>query len=175
MQDIELISLGVLALLAIVLLIDLVKAKSSRPSSEKVLQRVSEQKGTASEVPAGASASDATVVEEAAPTADVPVAEKAPRVEVPISVAPTKESLFARMKQGLGKTRSGLTDGLSTLFLGQKTIDDDLLEEIETLLLTSDVGMAATTDIIANVTEKVSKHELKDAQALYALLTNERY
>ena len=55
-----------------------------------------------------------------------------------------RPGLFQRLKQGLSRTRGSLTQGLARLVLGKKTIDDELLEEIETHLLTADVGAAAT-------------------------------
>lgn len=77
------------------------------------------------------------------------------------------KSLFGRLKQGLSRTRSGFSDNLSSLLLGKKTIDDELLENIETVLLTSDVGVEATTRIIDELTDKVSRKELADTEALF--------
>jgi len=77
-----------------------------------------------------------------------------------------KTGLFTRLKAGLKRTRSGLTEGLSDLVLGRKAINDELLEEIETLLLTADVGIEATTTLISELTRQVSRNELKDADAL---------
>lgn len=81
-----------------------------------------------------------------------------------------KVGIFARIKAGLSRTRSGLADGLGDLLLGKKEIDDDLLEEIETQLLMADIGVAATQDIIADLTERASRKELKDSGALYEAL-----
>lgn len=77
---------------------------------------------------------------------------------------------FARLKQGLAKTSSSLGDGMASLFLGKKEIDDDLLEELETRLLTADVGMEATTAIVNNLTRRVARKELADSGALYQAL-----
>jgi len=77
---------------------------------------------------------------------------------------------FARLRRGLAKTRGGLTDGLATLVLGRKAIDDELLEDIETQLLTADVGVEATQSIIADLTARVARKQLKDPQALIAAL-----
>ncbi|MFC0326940.1 signal recognition particle-docking protein FtsY [Halomonas organivorans] len=84
-----------------------------------------------------------------------------------------KKGWFARMREGLGKTRSNLTEGLAGLFLGRKQIDDDLMEELETQLLLADVGIEATTQIIDRLTERVSRKELKDPEALYRALQDE--
>ncbi|MBE9561523.1 MAG: signal recognition particle receptor subunit alpha, partial [Proteobacteria bacterium] len=63
-----------------------------------------------------------------------------------------KPGLFTRLKEGLNKTRENFTSGLANLLLGKKAIDDDLLEEIETLLLTADVGVEATKTMMMNLT-----------------------
>ncbi|WP_299256294.1 signal recognition particle-docking protein FtsY [uncultured Kushneria sp.] len=88
-------------------------------------------------------------------------------------IAGAKKGWFSRMRQGLGKTRSNLTDGLATLLLGHKEIDDDLLEELETQLLMADVGVAATSDIMASLEERISRRELKNVDALYKALQEE--
>ncbi len=80
---------------------------------------------------------------------------------------------FSRLKQGLSRTRHGLTDGLANVVLGAKTIDDDLMEQIEDLLITADLGMEATTRISQNILQKISRNELKDPQALFASLHDE--
>jgi fused signal recognition particle receptor len=83
---------------------------------------------------------------------------------------PQKKSFFDRIKLGLGKTRKGLSDGIANLFLGKKEINDDLLEELEMHLLMADVGVEATTEIIQNLTERVSRKELADGDAVYHAL-----
>lgn len=78
--------------------------------------------------------------------------------------------LFRRLRDGLSRTRHGLTDGLTELVLGSKRIDGNLLEEVETRLLVADIGMEATRDIIDNLTEQIALGQLKDADALMASL-----
>ncbi|RDB44866.1 signal recognition particle-docking protein FtsY [Halomonas sp. DQ26W] len=87
--------------------------------------------------------------------------------------AAEKKGWFARIRSGLGKTRANLTDGIAGLFLGKKQIDDELIEDLETQLLMADVGIEATTEIIDRLTERVSRKELKDPQALYRALQDE--
>jgi fused signal recognition particle receptor len=84
-----------------------------------------------------------------------------------------KKSLFGRLKAGLSKTSASLTSGLGNLFLGKREIDDDFLEEIETQLITSDVGIDATAKIIASLTQQVARKELDDANALFQSLQKE--
>jgi fused signal recognition particle receptor len=78
----------------------------------------------------------------------------------------TEPGFLARIKKGLSRTRSGFSEGLGDLLLGKKEIDDDLLEEIETQLLMADLGVAATQDIIADLTARTSRKELNDSDAL---------
>lgn len=80
---------------------------------------------------------------------------------------------FARLKQGLSKTSASLGEGMASLFLGKKAIDDDLLEELETRLLTADVGVEATGAIIGSLTKRVARKELADSGALYKALQEE--
>ena len=83
---------------------------------------------------------------------------------------PKKAGLFARLKSGLSRTRHSLTEGVATLVLGSKAIDDELLEEIETSLLVADVGVEATREIIDDLTRRVSRKELADGAALMQAL-----
>ncbi|NVZ40677.1 signal recognition particle-docking protein FtsY [Pseudomonas sp. 21615526] len=105
----------------------------------------------------------------------VPVAIAAPAViEEPAVPAETgKTGFFARLKQGLSKTSASIGEGMASLFLGKKTIDDELLEDIETRLLTADVGVEATAVIIQSLTQKVARKQLTDADALYKSLQAE--
>ncbi|MBA1320241.1 signal recognition particle-docking protein FtsY [Pseudomonas plecoglossicida] len=90
-----------------------------------------------------------------------------------VASEPAKTGFFARLKQGLSKTSASIGEGMASLFLGKKIIDDDLLEEIETRLLTADVGVEATSVIVQNLTQKVARKQLADADALYKSLQDE--
>jgi fused signal recognition particle receptor len=81
-----------------------------------------------------------------------------------------KQGLFQRLKSGLSRTRAQFGTGLSRLLRGHKAIDDDLLEELETLLLTADVGVEATSRIVADLTARAKRRELGDAEALMRVL-----
>ena len=111
------------------------------------------------------------------PVVPEPVVEAAPvaAVPAPVAAAATQEkpSFFARLKQGLSKTSASLGEGMASLFLGKKVIDDDLLDDLETRLLTADVGVEATTAIIGNLTKRVARKELADSGALYKALQEE--
>ena len=93
--------------------------------------------------------------------------------ETPEQEPPKKEGLFQRLRSGLAKTSNSLTEGMSALVLGKKKIDEDVLEELETRLLMADVGMEATQRIIKDLTQRSSRNELDDVDALMAALNDE--
>lgn len=80
------------------------------------------------------------------------------------------QGLFGRLKAGLARTRANLTDALGDLLGGKRQIDEELLEDLETLLLTADVGVAATRRIIDELTARVERRELSDPAALGSAL-----
>ncbi len=79
---------------------------------------------------------------------------------------PKKTSL----KDRLFKSKTKLGDGLSSLLIGKKKIDDELLEELEMLLIGSDIGIQTTDKVIEAVRKKASRKELKDSDGLYELI-----
>ncbi|MEJ2481207.1 MAG: signal recognition particle-docking protein FtsY [Acidihalobacter sp.] len=95
-----------------------------------------------------------------------------PAVAAPEDEAPEvpKSGLFSRLRAGLSKTGRGLTEGVGGLFLGKKAIDAELLEELETRLLMADVGVEATTRIVDDLTGRIRRKQLGDAEALFAAL-----
>lgn len=119
------------------------------------------------------------VVVDAGPVAEAPVPPQSTRTEaVPVATeshpAPgAATGWLARLRSGLGKTRRALSDGLGTLLLGRKELDEELLDELETRLLLADVGMATVRTIIDGLTERVRRKELDDPQALYRALKAE--
>ena len=85
---------------------------------------------------------------------------------------PKKEGFFARLKKGLLKTRVNIGSGFASIFSGKK-IDDDLFEELETQLLTADLGVDTTMKLIDNLTDAADRKQLKDGDALYELMKQE--
>ncbi|HDY7830558.1 TPA: signal recognition particle-docking protein FtsY [Vibrio vulnificus] len=153
---------------------DQVKQPEPAPSEEVISE--SDEKTVESVEPIASQ----EVVEEAAvepisepateePVEVTPVVVEAPRVQE--QEKPT-ESFFARLKRSLSRTKANIGAGFFGLFKGKK-IDDDLFEELEEQLLVADVGMDTTLKIIENLTEKASRRDLKDGEALYGLLKEE--
>jgi len=81
-----------------------------------------------------------------------------------------KPGVFQRLKAGLARTRANLTDGIANLLAGRKQIDDELLEELETLLLSADIGVEATTRLLDDIGSKVRRRELSDPKVLLQVL-----
>ncbi len=91
------------------------------------------------------------VVREAAPQAQ----QEAPK--------PEKKGLFARLREGLSKTRGNMTDRVDTLVKETRKIDDAFYEELEDILILSDCGVKATTRIIDELRDRVERDKVKDA------------
>ena len=106
------------------------------------------------------------------PAQTAPVAVEQSQDDI-VQAEPEKKAFFSRLKQGLSRTGGALSEGIGNLFLGQREIDDDLLEDIETQLLISDVGVDATKRIIDHLTQQVERKELEDGNALMKALKRE--
>jgi len=135
-------------------------------------------KGDSTKNNAGESPDDSIVDQSEAGSGETPanlVNESAvPQVSDHSLAADTaKQGLFSRLAKGLRKTGSNLSGGVGELLLGKKEIDDDLLEELETLLITADLGMEATAGIVENLTQSVRRKEVDDPDALMEALQRE--
>ncbi|SDO99232.1 signal recognition particle-docking protein FtsY [Desulforhopalus singaporensis] len=81
-----------------------------------------------------------------------------------------KTSLFSRLTQRLGKTRESLTYQMDALFLGKKEIDGVMLDDLEEILITADIGVNTAMELIEEARRKVKRKELSDPSALKELL-----
>lgn len=79
-------------------------------------------------------------------------------------------TLFDRIKEGVQKTRQGLSTHLEEVFAGKKKIDAELLEELEYALVTADIGVRTTTEILDLIREKADRNELADSSQLMRLI-----
>jgi fused signal recognition particle receptor len=103
------------------------------------------------------------------PVADIATTHSA-TTETPATAVANTDSLFSRIKRGLARTGSAIGDGIGTILLGKRQIDDELWEELEIRLLSADVGIDATTVILDDLTARVARKELTDGNALYTAL-----
>jgi fused signal recognition particle receptor len=161
-------------------IVELVSAESDNVKPEPVKESVEEpvfvaEAVTVAESVKGGLAPEPLVdsTKKETTSAEPALAEQEPVKPGPVKEEPAKKGMFARMKAGLSRTKANLSEKLGNLFLGKKEIDDELLEDIETLLLTADVGVEATTEIIGRLTARVERNQLADAQALHESLKQE--
>ena len=74
--------------------------------------------------------------------------------------------IFLRLRSGLSKTRDSIAGRMDSLFLGKREITPELLDELEEILFTSDIGVKTTDDLINNIKQQVARKELNDSEAL---------
>ncbi len=79
-------------------------------------------------------------------------------------------SLLEKLKSGVQKTRAGLVSALEDALQGKREIDRDLLDELEYTLISADIGVATTDEILTRVRERVERHQLSDVAELKALI-----
>jgi len=84
-----------------------------------------------------------------------------------------KKGLFKRLRDGLSKTRSALAGRLDSLILGKREITEEVLDELEEILFTSDIGVSTTEHLLDTVRKKVARKELRDAELLKAAIRQE--
>ena len=168
MDTANFIALAVLAALVICWAIDFYTLKSRRPAPKKV-----EQRPAGKAAPGENKVAEPVAVKDAGAVKGVDKGETVSGDERETAAVEEPVNFFSRIVTGLSRTRSTLSGGMASLFLGQKTIDEDLLEEIETVLLSADVGVEATTQIITSLTEPVERKQLSDPLALNEILQQE--
>ena len=129
------------------------------PSEEVAVPVVNEAPAT---IAAETASSDTTTAFAAGPISET--AAEHDNTPQPQAKPKSEGGYFARIRQGLAKTRHGFAN----LFLGKKTLDQDLIDDLEAQLLTADVGIEVTTKIIDTVTQQIDRKELKDVDAVKA-------
>jgi fused signal recognition particle receptor len=90
-------------------------------------------------------------------------------------MAEEKKGIFQRLREGLSKTHQGMVSKIDQIISGKKQIDDRLLEELEEILITSDIGVKTTQKLLDKVIEKVKRKELEDADHLKKTLQEEMF
>jgi len=165
-------------------------AEQAEAVKEKAVEAVSEAVDQVKETVAEMPSEVAETVEESAEQAEAVkeeavevVSEFVEQVQEVVSEAPTeapapveepKLSWAARLKQGLTKSRDKMAKSLAGVFGGGQ-IDEDLYEELETVLITSDMGMEATEYLMKDVRDRVSLKGLKDGNELRGALKDALY
>ena len=191
----------VAAIVLVVIVLLLVKKPGAKPeASQKELKKPeadSSAKST-SEGEKEPTPSDDSSVETETDVADVSDTDDTPRAETDepeeeIKIAPEgvrldetaeqtavlnlkrsrRERKLQKLRQGLSKTRGGLIAKIGSLFKEKKEIDENLLEQLEEVLITSDVGANTTEWLLDLIKGALDKEELKDPESVWALLKDE--
>lgn len=84
-----------------------------------------------------------------------------------------KPNFFERLKRSLSKTHESIVGRMDALLLGKKQIDTDTLEELEEILITADLGVKTTVDLIRTLEQRLKRDELQDGAALKKALKEE--
>src|SRR5271154_520578 len=82
-------------------------------------------------------------------------------------------SLLDRLKQSVGKTRTELAARVEQLFTGNRPVDPELLKQLESALLSADIGVRTTKEVLAALRQQVNEHKLTDAKDLKRELKNQ--
>jgi fused signal recognition particle receptor len=138
--------------------------KPSEPKAKAEKEREKEKAPSEREAPV-----------ETLPSADLVAAESAPAVvtaQTPEAARASKKEV-AGLRKGLAATRGGFMARLKAIFTGKKEIDPAILEQMEEVMLTSDVGVKTTQAILERLREKMNKSELADSDAVWAALRAE--
>ncbi|BDF93201.1 MULTISPECIES: signal recognition particle-docking protein FtsY [Pseudoalteromonas] len=156
------------------------KAEAERVEQERIAAEKAEAKRVEQERIAAEQA-EAERVEQARIAAEQAEVERVEQERLTAELAkdeakqaekPKKEGFFARLKKGLLKTKVNLGSGFASIFSGKK-IDDELFEDLETQLLTADLGVDTTMKLIDRLTDAANRKQLKDGDALYELMKQE--
>lgn len=99
--------------------------------------------------------------------------ENPPSIQQSYETEEPKTGFFERIRCGLKKTTDGFVGRIDTLILGKKEIDGDTLEELEEILITSDIGVKTTVELVRNLEQRLSRNELTDGVALRQALKEE--
>jgi fused signal recognition particle receptor len=155
----------------------------------KFFERFGKGKKRAS-VPAGAAAREAAAQEQPAPHGEEAedgrqALEAAPGGEPggtaggeapaagPVEAEQARKGFFARLKQGLSKTRQSITERIEKLVKSSRKIDEDFFEELEEILIQADVGVATTMELVENVRRAVKQLKLTETSQVRDLIRGE--
>ena len=104
-------------------------------------------------------------------TVDTEIPAEIPADEPGEAPAPQKKGFFARLKEGLTKTRNSISDSFNNLFKASE-LDDDFYDELEETLVMSDMGYETTERIVEDLKARVKEEHIKEAQACRDLVIN---
>ncbi len=143
--------------------------KEAEPSPESLESPLNEAAAAAAAEP---EAAPEAALETETPEAASPLAEEALET-TPEEEAEPRKGLFRRFRERLSRSREALAGGLDRVFAGRKEVDAALLEELEELLITADLGVETTLHLVQALQERLKRRELADVGRLKAALREE--
>lgn len=87
-----------------------------------------------------------------------------------MSITKSKQSYLNSLKKGLSKTKSMLIDGMDNIIFGAKKVDESLIEELEELLISADIGVRFTHKILTDLREEIKSKKIKENQEVKMFL-----
>lgn len=135
-------------------------------------EKIQETGNAAAAVPTPVADDKAIEVSQTSPTdSTFPATTERPlkiikKSELPATIEKKKKSLFSRLAEKLSKTRESFTYQIDALFLGKKEIDAELIDDLEEILITADLGVDTTMELLEYVRRKVKRKELSDPSSL---------
>ncbi len=117
--------------------------------------------------------SPAEPLEVMAPADEEPIIELEDEYKEGEAAAQTKKRRFRRFRERLVRTRQSLAGGLERLFLGRREVDAEVLEELEEILITADLGVETALRLVEVIRDRVKRRELRDAARLKEALREE--
>lgn len=151
------------------------KKKSRKEQSETEKEPAVKQSPESTETPSSEQPHQGTgIFPDASESPALPVSEEREAVaaqdESQYKDSSDSVSLFQRLSHKLSRTRESFVSQMDSLFLGKKEIDADLLDDLEELLITADIGVKTATELLDYARTKVKRNELADPQALKAFI-----
>src|SRR5438132_14304293 len=98
------------------------------------------------------------------------LARSFPMIQTLFGTVPQEPNLLERLKAGVQKTRAGLVERLEDVISGKKEIDADLLEELEYTLITADIGVRTSSEILESIRQRVDRKLVADASEIKNLV-----
>lgn len=137
--------------------VDVTFDEPKKEEQEEIVEEISiqETKNVEVEEESKEEVVEETSVEEVVDIQEEPQQEETEEVKV---------SLFERLKQGLSKAKQGITDKVDQVLKSYTKVDEDLIEEIEEILITADVGVETTMNIIDKLTDAIKTKKITDPQ-----------
>ena len=142
-------------------------AEEEIPQEEPIVEEPIVEKIVAEEPIVEEPVIEEPVIEE---PAEEEITEEEPVVEEEIEETATKKSFWGRLKSGLTKTRTALFSPVDNLLKAFTKVDEDLLEELEEILISADVGFAATEEIMEELRERIKDGRLKEKEQVMTAL-----